>query len=158
GFHEMLAGAVLDDLPRGSAPRRFAVAERAATELYRSLWPLFHQLASIAVAATALVLLTAIAACVLNNRRLPIEIVRNDTPFRRLRNALVRTTTAVAVRAPLAQAGFFFSLQSLARSAPHRMTMAAATAVAVSVVVMTVSGIDTHRAGAVAEMPVSALA
>src|SRR5438132_9358161 len=56
GLHETFAGSVIDQLPRGVPPRRFATAEHDATQVYRSLWPLFHGLAIVAVLAFILVL------------------------------------------------------------------------------------------------------
>ena len=53
GLHETLAGSVIDRLPRTRPswfPPVFVVAERHATDLYRSLLPRYHELASIGIA------------------------------------------------------------------------------------------------------------
>src|SRR5581483_1512144 len=39
GLHEVLAGDVIDGLPRTALPRRYVAPERTATALYRSLFP-----------------------------------------------------------------------------------------------------------------------
>jgi hypothetical protein len=54
GLHETLAGSVIDTLPRAHPswfPPKLVIAERDATDLYRSLWPRYHELASIGIAA-----------------------------------------------------------------------------------------------------------
>src|SRR5438105_11269612 len=58
------------------AERRRNAAERNATNLYRSLWPLYHDLAWMAVAALAIVGVVTTAACLWNSRRLPMVVVR----------------------------------------------------------------------------------
>jgi hypothetical protein len=158
GLHETLAGDVIDQLPRGAPPRRFAVPEHDATQLYRSLQPLFHRLGAIAVVALLLVFLVAVSACVWNNRRLPTESVEHDHGFRRFKRACVWTVTRVIVRRPAAQAGFFFTLQTMARSVPHRVTIAASVAVALSLVVITIGTNDLHRPLALPTIPAPVLA
>ena len=148
---------MIDQLPRGVPPRRFAIAEHDATELYRSLWARFHRLAAIAVVASVFVLFVTVAACAWNHRRLPAEEVTHDERFRLPRRAFMWTVTRLIVRRPAAQAGFFFTLQSLARSAPHRVTIAASIAVGFSLVVITLAGNDLHRPGSLAATPLSML-
>ena len=158
GLHETIAGAIIDGLPRGTPPRRYVAAERTATELYRSLWPLFHRLAFLAVVGSIALLAITAAACVWNNRRLPSDVVAHHRGLRRLQRAWLWAVTRLVVRRPMAQAGFLFTLQSLARSAPHRVTMAASAALAFTIIVITVSGNDLQRPLDLARMPVSLLA
>lgn len=158
GLHETIAGHVIDRLPRGVPPRRYAAAEYGATHVYRSLWPLFHHLAAIAVLALIIVLVLAVLACAWNNRRLPTDARRHDVRCRRLKRAAVWTVTRLIVRPPVAQAGFFFTVQSLARSVPHRVTIAATTAVGLSLVVITLGGSDLHRTFERSTIPLSILA
>ena len=61
GLNEVIAGSVIDALPRtrperltlrdSRYSRSLAVADRNATNLYRSLWPVYHELAFLALAA-----------------------------------------------------------------------------------------------------------
>ena len=69
---------VIDQLPRGSPPRRFAAAEREATSLYRSLWPQFHELATVAIIASILVVVATCVACAWNHRRPTMDAVTRD--------------------------------------------------------------------------------
>ncbi len=158
GFHETIAGGVIDRLPRGVPPRRLATAEALATELYRGLWPLFHHLAAIAVLAVIVALVLAVMACAWNNRRLPTDALRHDERFRRLKHAVVWTVTRLIVRLPAAQAGFFFTLQALARSLPHRVTMAATLAVGLALVVITLGRSDLRRTFELSTLPLPILA
>ena len=76
GLNEALAGSVVDTLPRAQLSRFLVVAERNATDLYRSLWPLYRELAWRAIAALVIVGIATTAACLWNSRRLPMLIVR----------------------------------------------------------------------------------
>src|SRR5207253_5597496 len=89
---------------------------------------------------------------------LPTEAVTHGERFPLLRRALLWTVTRLVVRRPAAQAGFFFTLQSLARSAPHRLAFAASIAVGFSLVVFTLGGNDLHRPSSLATTPLSMLA
>jgi hypothetical protein len=158
GLHETLAGGVIDGLPRGVPPRRFARAEHDATVLYRSLWPLFHRLASVAVLSLVIVLVITVAACAWNSRRLPTYPAKQDDRLRPVKKAFAWIATLVFVRRPAAQAGFFFALQCLARSGSHRVTMATWMAVGLAVGVITAGGLDVHRPVDVSTIPLPALA
>jgi hypothetical protein len=157
GLHETLAGMVIDGLPRGVAPRRYVAAEQQATQIYRGLWPVFHHLALVAVVASIVLVAATVAACVWNNRRLPTEFIRPRHRSRLFQRAVLWTITRAIVRRPAEQAGFFFTIQSLARSAPHRVTIAASLAVAFSLVVITLGANDLHRTFELATMPLSML-
>jgi hypothetical protein len=131
---------------------------RAATELYRSLWPLLHRLALIAGVGAIALRAFAAAACVWNNRRLPTDVVAHHRGLPGLQRAWLWTITRIVVRRPVEQAGFFFTLQSLARSAPHRVTLAASAALAFTIIVITLSGNDLQRSLDLGSMPLSLLA
>jgi len=139
GLHERLVGGVFDSLPRGRPARYLVRREREATELYRSLWPLYRQLALIAIFAWCFVALVTTTACVWNSRRLPstMSSIPRDT-------ALTRVGRWFAVhllaRAPVQQAGFFFALQTLSRRVAHRAGMAAAWAIGLALIVVDASG------------------
>ena len=158
GLHEILAGGVIDQLPRGAPPARFAAAERDATALYRSLWPQFHELATVAIIASILVVLATSAACAWNHRRLPSDAVTRDDRFGVMKRFSVWLATRVIVGSPGAKAGFFFAMQALARSAPHRVTVAASVAVAFSIAVITIGAFDLRRTFTPASIPTSVYA
>ncbi|HEY2905862.1 MAG TPA: hypothetical protein VGJ29_08160, partial [Vicinamibacterales bacterium] len=158
GLHETLVGSVIDGLPRGVPPRRYAAAEQQATMLYRSLWPLFHRLAAIAAIALLTAIVIAVGACLWNSRRLPTPRVAGRGGPGALRRAFTWIATHVVARDPATQAGFFFTLQSLARSVPHRVTIASSMAVGLALVLINLGGVDGHRALAFSSVPVHRLA
>jgi hypothetical protein len=140
GLHEALAGSVIDNLPR-TQPESYLIAqERSATALYRRLWPLYHELAAIAIAAFVLVTLATILACIWNNRRLPLASIRPASRTGVLSRGWNWSVIHVVARTSLCQAGFFFTLQALSRRVSQRVAMAASLAIGTSLVVLTASG------------------
>lgn len=156
GLHETFAGKLIDGLPRGPLPGRLLEFETEATLLYRSHEPLFPSLGGMAAAAFGVALVIAIGAYAWNSRRLPPPIARRVSERRRLGAASAWLARQLLVRNPEAQAGFFFTLQSLWRSAPHRLSMATCVAFALATVAMIVHGTAIHAFGdPVAPMPVA---
>ena len=140
GLHETLAGGVIDSRPRVRLARYLVRPDREATDLYRSLWPLYYQLATIAIFAVALVAVWTTAACAWNSRRLPSapsRWVASDTAVKRGWRWFV---LHVIARTPLQQAGFFFTLQTLSRGVSHRVAMASAWALGLALIVVAASG------------------
>ena len=136
GLHEMLAGSVIDDLPR-VRPDRFTIRrERESTDLYRSLWPAYRELAVIAIAALLTAAVLTLVASLWNSRRLPTVVNRRAGRSRTLRRLWTWIVVHIVARRPLCQAGFFFTLQTLSRRVSHRAPMAASLAVGVSSVVL----------------------
>jgi hypothetical protein len=160
GSNEVLAGSVVDDLPR-TIPVPYRIrTEREATDLYRRLPAMFRRLHATAWQALAAVLLTMFLACAWNNRRLPAAVrVRGRPPGiarRLLESAAMRTIAST----PLSQAGYFFTLQTIARRVSHRVTLAASAGIGVSLLVIAAgssTGNDPSIATADA-LPISLLA
>jgi hypothetical protein len=150
GLNETLAGSVIDALPRtrpehlpfGSRrySRSLAVADRNATNLYRSLWPLYHELAWMAIAALAIVGVVTTAACMWNSRRLPIPLVRPLHEIGAAGRGWRWIVTHVIARTSLREAGFFFTLQTLSRQVSHRVALASSLAVGLSLILITARG------------------
>jgi hypothetical protein len=140
GLHETLAGSVIDGLPRTRPERFLVVLERDATALYRSLWPLYHELASIAIAALVLVTVITVLACAWNSRWLPMAAVRRPSRNGALSRGWNWSVVHVVARTSLGQAGFFFTLQTLSRRGSHRVAMAVSLAIGLSLAVLAVSG------------------
>ena len=156
GLHETLAGAVIDGLPRLRPARYLVRPEHEATDLYRSLWPLYHRLALIAIFAGGVVAIGTVAACVWNSRRLPSAASRpvpSDTAVRRGCRWIAMHLVA---RASVQQAGFFFTLQTLSRRVSHRVAIAWASALGLALVVVAASG--SQSAAGSGPIPVAVLA
>jgi hypothetical protein len=139
GLHETLAGSVVDKLPRTQPEPMLRAAERDATELYRSRWPVYRELAHVAIAASLLILVTTILAFVWNHRRLPMTVSRPLAQDGTLRRAWTWGVRHIVARTPLRQAGFFFTYQTLSRSVTHRVVMAISLAIGLSFVLVVVS-------------------
>jgi hypothetical protein len=140
GLDETLAGAVIDTLPRTRPDRYLVVAERDATDLYRSLWPLYHELALIGIAALVIAGVVTTAACMWNSRRLPVPIVRRAHEDGAGGRAWKWMVAHVAARTSLRQAGCFFTLQTLTRQVSHRVALASSLAVGLSLMLITARG------------------
>lgn len=158
GLHETLAGSVIDRLPRTRPERMLVVAERNATNLYRSFWPLYHELTLIGIAALVIVGLVATAAYIWNTRRLPQPIVRRAHEGGAAGRAWKWMVTHVVARTSLRQAGFFFTLQTLSRQVSHRVALASSFAVGLSLILITARGQLLEGANDVASVPLAILA
>ena len=140
GLHETLAGSVIDSVPRTRPGRLLIRQELAATSLYRSLWPLYRDLAVIAIAALSLVAIVTIAVCLWNSRRLPTAARVVPSSNRTLSRMWNWTIVHLVARRPLSQAGFFFTLQTLSRRVTHRVALATAWAVGLAMIVVASGG------------------
>jgi hypothetical protein len=98
----------------------------------------------------------AIATFVWNNRRLPEQTTRGR--FRSRIGAIVRRLAArVTTGNPEARAGFFFTWQTLTRSAPHRTIVAIALAAGLTHLLIALAAGGVHRLEA-ASMPLGVFA
>ncbi len=136
GLHEALTGSVIDDLPRTRPPRYLARQEQSATVVYRSLRPGFPRFAAAAFAALLFAATTAASTSLWNTRRLPSGAAAPLASPGRIRRLAAWLASRVVARTPLQEAGFFFAAQSIWRCASHRITMAAAIATAVAVMIV----------------------
>lgn len=161
GLHETLAGSVIDRLPRTHPswfPPVFVAAERHATDVYRRLWPRYHELASIGIAALAIAGVVTSAACMWNSRRLPVPVVRRARENGAAGRVWKWMVPRLAARTSLGQAGFFFTLQTLSRRVSHRVTVASSLAVGLSLIVITARGRVSVASGDIASVPLAVLA
>jgi hypothetical protein len=153
GLHETVAGSLIAGLPRGDLPGRLPELEAEALALYRSLEPLFRELGELALTGSGIVLLVTVAAYAWNSRRPPVP-----APWRRATRSWAGMASAwiarqVIVRKPGEQAGFFFTLQSLWRSTPHRLSLATSLAVALGSTVVMLYGVSLRPGQAVWSVP-----
>jgi hypothetical protein len=162
GLHEAIAGNVLDRLPPTEpppdAPARMSMVafEGRMRAEYREQKPALASLARLAVIGLTSALLAAAAAWAWNARRLPVPPVARRTHrggIARLGMALIER---IVVRRPASRAGYFFTLQTLSRSVPHRMAAATtlAGAMALSAVCLRATGVGSD----IREVPVTLFA
>jgi len=141
GLHEALAGGFVADLPPVALPPRIQREENAAIARYRGNAARIRPLAGRAVFALIGSLLLAIAGYYWNSRQLPLPLVGGRASTHR-RGVLSRIATLLLVRRPVTQAGFFLTLHSLFRSAPHRVVIAACSAVSLAISILLVASVS----------------
>jgi hypothetical protein len=132
GLQEALVGSLVAELPRGRLPGPFASQENRAAARYREAAGRLRPLAWRAVAASTISLVVAVAAYFWNCRTLPLPLVGHHAARYRGPRLLARVLMFTTLRAPATRAGFFFAVQCLFRSGPHRVVMAGCTAVALA--------------------------
>jgi hypothetical protein len=142
GLYEMLAGSTIFRLSRNGLPPQVMRSEDQFTNAYESLRMLFHQLGVVAIAVITAVAVVAVVAYAWNSRQLPVQTATRRTTRHRLRDLLVGIATRFIVRHPVAQAGFFFTLQCLVRSTPHRLATATSAAVGIAVATVSLRGVN----------------
>ncbi|HEY3159290.1 MAG TPA: hypothetical protein VGJ78_10055 [Vicinamibacterales bacterium] len=137
-------------------PAGLVVAERDARLLYDSLLPRFSELARMSAIVLSATALAALVLYVWNNRRLPLPPVVRHRPHGHASRLAARVVGGVLVPSPVQRAGFCFTLQTLARSAQHRISIAGACAVAMAAAILLMHGI--RAIGSPAAAPVRVLA
>jgi hypothetical protein len=149
GINETVTGDIVVGTPvvvpgRLKLPAVLKREDDASRATYRELKPPFAALARRAWLSLPLVVVLAIASFLWNNRRLPDRSVgghgvgSTHPIIRRIAERLTQED-------PEFQAGFFFTFQTLARSAPHRTIVAISLAAGLALPVITLvrSGIQT---------------
>ena len=132
GVNETLAGHVVAETPIVLPPRMPSIASlnrdnQVARAAYRPLLPPFAALARRAWVSLPLVTALALTTFLWTNRRLPDQSAGVPAPSR-IRASVRRMAERFTHKDPEAEAGFFFALQTLTRSAPHRTILAIAVA------------------------------
>jgi hypothetical protein len=157
GLQQTFAGDAIDRLPRGDLPPGVMQIEDEATTVFRRIQPRFAELAGIAVMALSSTAALAFAAFLWNSRKLPAPLMaRRSARAARLRamvgldRPLHTATRLIAGSDPVSRAGFLFTLRALSRSASHRVTMMASTAVGVAAAAVLLRGVDLRPARDVA--------
>ena len=79
----------------------------------------------------------ALSAYTWNSRRLPFPAVATRADRYAGPGVLARLVAHTVARAPATRAGFFFTVQCLLRSAPHRLVLAGCTAVSLALATVT---------------------
>jgi hypothetical protein len=162
GVYEVAAGEVVLyaplEIPEGTLrPSRFRDADQRGRERYRSLQPTLRSLALIAGVVLPIVAIAAVATYYATNRRLPLA-ASTPASFRTTRALVARALSAIAPRNPTARASFFFTLETLGGSPPHRLSLVVATALGVTTAVVTASANGPSRWLQSAALPRGAIA
>ncbi len=110
--------------------------DAAARERYRHLQPTLRSLAATAMLAFPIVAFVAIGSYYWTNRRLPLP-VSWPASSGWIRDVRTHLLSALAPRESTARASFFFTLETLAGSAPHRLNIVISVALGVTAAVVT---------------------
>ena len=153
GLHERLAGSVIIGLPRDELPAQILRSETEATALYRSHERLFQELGYVAIAALLTVAVVALGAFVWNSRRLPVAPSSRRSKRGRVSDTCRWVVQRLVVRHLEAQAGFFFTLQCLSRSLPHRIGMSMFVAIGFAAAAVSLVGTDYWHLQNVTSLP-----
>ena len=143
GLHEAGTAQVTLDIRNLGLriPAALVVPERNARLLYDALLPTFPGLAQMAISTFSVTFVLAIALYIWNNRRLPLPRASRPRGPNGMRRDILHRVVETVVPKPLARAGFFFTLQTLARSVPHRISIAGTVAVAIAAGIVLMQGI-----------------
>jgi hypothetical protein len=149
GANETLAGHIVAETPVVPPPRFSFVAfprqqNDASRAAYRVLVPRFAALAQRAWLSLPVIACLAIATFLWNNRRLPDQAAGGRARSR-LRSSIRRVAEWLTNGNPETQAGFFFTWQTLTRSAPHRTIVAIAVAAGCTFLLMALATSGVHR-------------
>jgi hypothetical protein len=149
GVNETLAGHIVAETPVVLPPRFSFVAfpkqqDEASRVAYRVLVPPFAALAQRAWLSLPVVACLAIATFLWNNRRFPDQATGGRARSR-LRASIRRVAEWLTDGNPESQAGFFFTWQTLTRSAPHRTIVAIAVAAGCTYLLMALATSGVHR-------------
>jgi hypothetical protein len=149
GLYETMTGPVVYDLPAQAPWRRqywsLIVNERDRAR-YLAHAPAFARLARIGLSSLAVLGLVCLAALAVGRRRVTPPGLSESAVLRALRGVASWWATRCLVRRPVSQAAFFFTLQTLWRSATHRAYLAGYLALGLAVGVVSTGTVDWARA------------
>jgi hypothetical protein len=158
GLHELLAGHVIDRLPRGPLPGFALKQETRAIALYRAEQPGLREFGRTGAMAFSLIVLIVPAIYIWNSRRLPAHAVALPWKRRaRLYAASEWVARQLIARHRATQAGFFFTLKVLTRSPLHRVTLAVSLAIGVAIATVILRRLDVAAVRDIADVPVNVL-
>jgi hypothetical protein len=135
-MHALLAGRVLDPLPRRDLPVRLALEEQRLTSQFRTAGPRFRALAGRGALAVALIATLALTAHLVNSRRQNRLLSLVQQGGSTLRVPLMDIAASFVARDPPCRAGFRFLIQSVLGSPPHRLFVITSTVIACTVLIV----------------------
>jgi hypothetical protein len=118
---------------------------QAAVGRYLGHLPALHRLAGLAVLALAVAALVALGGFLLEARRMGLAPPSVRVSRHRVRRRLSAVARRTIVRHPVSRAGFFFTLQALARNPAQRLYLAGYLAAAVAICAVTVAPVDVRH-------------
>ncbi len=151
---EVMGGGMIANVVGVRVPLRMVADNERWLAVYRANEPVFRELAQLALLSLAVVTVVAVAAYAWNARHLPQPIASSPRKGR----VLARAGAAFSVGDSVTRAGFTFAIQALLRSTSHRLTMAAAGALAIAFSFVLLGRIDLSEPFVAVAPPLSLLA
>jgi hypothetical protein len=131
GLEQTLGGGVIAHVSGFEVAPRMAAPNARALGMYYGNEAFFHQCAPIALVGVAVVFVVAALAYAWNLRQMPQPV-----PSSQRRRLFIAALSAIAGGGDcVRRAGVAFALRALVRSAPHRLSMAAAAALAIAMAI-----------------------
>ena len=158
GVQEALAGALVADAVPPVLPEWLREREAAALARYRETAAVLVRLGPHAVLALTGAAALALVASFWNARRLPLPPTGSRRAPHRRSHGAGRWTAPILARSPAARAAFSLTRVCAWRSAPHRVVLAACTALAVALAAVLLGGSAAVPAEALAAAPLSVFA
>ena len=158
GAYDRIGGRLIAALPQSELPAWSARLEETAARIYQTRQPVLPRLAVTAATVLPITFALALTLYVRNTRRLPMPGTRRPHGRRRWTAILTSVVERFIARTPAVQAGFFFTLQTLARSVAHRVSMATSVAIGLAAAAVGIGGAVMAGAGREGTMPLSFLA
>ena len=143
--YEVASRSFLNDLPRRRVTPRMQRRDRLNSEAYELLRPQFLPMALRVQTLLGGTVVLLIVANIISGVRAPIGGVLLTASGRRKSRFSERLVNTLIVRHPAARAGFHFAIATLFRSKTHRLTLAAAAAVAVAMILFVLSRIHLNE-------------
>lgn len=146
GLYETAAGDVVVNAqivgldPRAPRLGLLMAVNQKAIDAYRGRRDAFRELAGFAGMASVILALIGLPACARSFRRPPLRARAQRR--RPITAALLDAGANVFIRHPIAKAGFFFTLQTLARNQAHRIIIAATAGIGLAGAIVTLGGRD----------------
>jgi hypothetical protein len=142
GMYEVASRGFLNELPRRAVTPRMERRDRANSQIYQQLEPMFLPMAGRLRLLLGGTFALLIVANFISGWRAPIGGVLLTASGRRRSRLSERLVNALIVRHPAARAGFHFAIATLFRSKTHRLTLAAGAAVGIAMTMFVLSRIE----------------
>jgi hypothetical protein len=142
GAYEELSNNFLVDVPRGQMNVRMSARDREGTALYEQRRPMLPALARRVEVLFGGVMAILLAASIVSALRAPVGGALLVTGERRRSRVSERIANAAIVRNQAARAGFYFAVATLFRSKTHRLTLACAAAIGLSMSLVVLTRTD----------------
>jgi hypothetical protein len=155
GLYDTIGGRLIEQLPHSELPPWSARLEQNAARMYAERRAVLPRLALLAMGIVPLTVAMALGLYVWNTRRLPVPGAKRRHDRSRWSRGIAWIGERTLARRPAVQAGFFFTLQTLSRSVPHRVSLATSVAIGLAAAAVGLGGAAMAIRGAPHDIPLT---